>query len=174
MKKLIGLIMIMAICLGMASCGYEGEPSEQEEEKPSRQTECHLGETVAFENGVEFAVVNRKFATEQKIGYTTYKAPEGNKYVFVLLKVANNSKSVYSAEGTDIWLDCDGARILQQTLVKKFSDGFNEVAQSPTTTVEYIAVFQVGEQVEFSDLALVIDNGSWLDNEQVKIWLTEK
>lgn len=158
MKKLTAIFMLIAICIGMSSCGA------------SNSGEVYFGETAVFESGLAFSVVDKMFSTK----YGLYEADEGNKYVFVKIRIANNTKEVYTADGSEVWLDCDGAKIGQLNIVRRIENGFYSVSQSPTTTVEYVAAFQVGEQIEFSDLALVVDNGSWLDNERVKIWLTEK
>ncbi|MBQ3063664.1 MAG: hypothetical protein IJC99_02525 [Clostridia bacterium] len=166
MKKLIVMVLATILCLGMVSC------SPANEQKKSN--ECYLGETVAFENGVEFTVTSAKFQTEIQGTYATHRADEGNKYVLLQIKVVNNSNEGYSAEGNEIWLNYNGARIAQINLIRNWEDGFDDISQSPTTTKTYDAFFQVGEQVQMSDLALVITNESLFNNDAVKIWLTEK
>lgn len=166
MKRLTLMALAILLCLGMVSCS----PAEEQE----KSNECYLGETVAFENGVEFSVTSAKFQTEIQGTYATHRADEGNKYVLLRIKVVNNSNEGYSAEGNEIWLNHNGARIAQINLIKNWADGFDDISQSPTTTKTYNAFFQVGEQVQMSDLALVITNGSFFNNDAVKIWLTEK
>ena len=165
MKKLTLMALAILLCLGMVSCS----PAEKQE----KSNECHLGETVAFENGVEFSVTSANFQTEIKQDgiYSIRRADKGNKFVLLQIKVVNNSNEGYSAEGNEIWLDHHGARIAQ---IDFWADGFDDDSQSPTTTKTYNAFFQVGEQVQMSDLALVITNGSLFNNDAVKIWLTEK
>jgi hypothetical protein len=161
MKKYIAVLIILALWLAFSSCGTEELP-----------TKCNLGETIAFGNGVQFTVTEAKFATEIKGIYSTYRADEGNKYLLLKITVANNAKESYHADGTDIWLNYNGARIAQIKLVERWENGFDDVSQAPTTVVTYNAFFQVGNQIELSDLALVISNGKSLLEERLTIMLT--
>ena len=173
MKRLALMALAILLCLGMVSCSPAGEQDKPDEEK-RKPNECHLNETVAFENGVEFAVTSIKETEWLGSEFSDYYAGDGNRFIIATVKVANNSKGTYSAYSDEIWIDWNGTKIEQDDNVFSIDDGFYIVSQNATLTDSYRTIFRIAESVETSDLALVIDNGSWLDNERVKIWLTEK
>jgi hypothetical protein len=160
MKKYIAVLIILSLWLAFSSCGTEKIP-----------TKCNLGETIAFGNGVQFTVTEAKFTTEIKGTYSTYRADEGNKYLLLKITVANNAKESYYAEGTDIWLNYNGARIAQIKLVERWENGFDDVSQAPTTVVTYNAFFQVGNQVPLEDIDLIITDGKALGGQTLTIHL---
>ena len=162
MKRYIALILSIALWFAFSSCGTDEKPP----------TECNLGETVAFTNGVQFTVTEANFATEIKGTYTTYRADDGNKYLLLKITVVNNSKETFKSDGKYIWLNYNGARIAQIKLVSTWSYGYDDIMQSPTTSVTYNSFFQVGNQIELSDLALIISNGRSLFEERLTIMLT--
>ena len=161
MKRYIALILSIALWFAFSSCGTDEKPP----------TECNLGETVAFTNGVQFTVTEAKFATEIKGTYTTYRADDGNKYLLLKITVTNNSKETFKSDGKDIWLDYNGARIAQIKLVSTWSYGYDDIMQSPTTSVTYNSFFQVGNQIALEDIDLIITDGKTLGGQALTIHL---
>ena len=133
---------------------------------------AYLGESVALSNGVEFSVERHIYKSEIKVGYTNYVTDDI--FLCIEIKVKNNSDSVYSASGTDLWLLYGETKIGQVDIVKRWVDGYYNISQPATTTKTYVSCFELSADIPFEDLTLVFDNGKWLDNEQVKILLKTK
>lgn len=133
---------------------------------------AYLGESVAFTNGVEFLVERHIYKSEIQVGYYNYTTDDI--FLCIEIKVKNNSDSVYSASGTDLWLLYGETKIGQVDIVKRWEDGYYNISQPATTTKTYVSCFELSADIPFEDLTLVFDNGKWLDNEQVKILLKTK
>lgn len=133
---------------------------------------AYLGESVAFSNGVEFSVERHIYKSEIKVGYTNYTTDDI--FLCIEIKVKNNSDSVYSASGTDLWLLYGKTKIGQVDIVKRWEDGYYNISQPATTTKTYVSCFELSADIPFEDLTLVFDNGKWLNNEQVKILLKNR
>ena len=133
---------------------------------------AYLGESVAFENGIEFSVERHIYKSQIQVGYYNYVTDDI--FLCIEIKVKNGSDSVYSASGTDIWLLYGETKIGQVDIVKRWEDGFYNISQPATTTKTYVSCFELSADIPFEDLTLVFDNGKWLDNEQVKILLKNR
>ena len=145
----------------------------EEEEKPQETTKfAYINESVAFENGVEFSVTRHIYKKEIDTGYYNYVTDDI--FLCIEIKVKNGSETKYSGNSTDIWLTYGETKIGQVDIVKRWSNGFYSISQSPTTTKTYLTCFELSADIPFEDLTLVFDNGKWLDNEQVKILLKNR
>lgn len=133
---------------------------------------AYLGESVAFSNGIEFSVERHIYKSEIKVGYTNYVT--NDIFLCIEIKVKNNSDSVYSVSGTDIWLLYGKTKIGQVDIVKRWEDGYYNISQPATTTKTYVSCFELSADIPFEDLTLVFDNGKWLNNEQAKILLKNR
>lgn len=133
---------------------------------------AYLGESVAFSNGVEFSIGRHIYKKEIDTGYYNYVTDDI--FLCIEIKVKNNSDSVYSVSGTDLWLLYGETKIGQVDIVKRWEDGYYNISQPATTTKTYVSCFELSADIPFEDLTLVFDNGKWLNNEQVKILLKNR
>lgn len=133
---------------------------------------AYINESVAFSNGVEFSIGRHIYKKEIDTGYYNYTTDDI--FLCIEIKVKNNSDSVYSVSGTDLWLLYGETKIGQVDIVKRWEDGYYNISQPATTTKTYVSCFELSADIPFEDLTLVFDNGKWLDNEQVKILLKNR
>lgn len=166
MKRIIICVLSLVLAfVSLFAIGCDSSPTNNDKV-------AYLGEFGAFNNGVEFSVERHIYKSEIKVGYTNYVTDDI--FLCIEIKVKNGSDSVYSASGTDIWLIYGETKIGQVDIVKKWENGYYNISQPATTTKTYLACFELSADIPFEDLALVFDNGSWLDNEQVKILLKNR
>ena len=166
MKRIrICVLSLVLAFVSLFSIGCDSSPTNNDKV-------AYLGESVAFDNGVEFSVERHIYKSEIQVGYTNYVTDDI--FLCIEIKVKNGSDSVYSASGTDIWLLYGETKIGQVDIVKRWENGYYNISQPATTTKTYLTCFELSADIPFEDLALVFDNGSWFDNEQVKILLKTK
>lgn len=164
MKRII--ICVLSLILALTSLfgiACDNSPTNTE----SKEKIAYLYEPIAFENGVEFSVVGFDWKREIKAGFSTYTTEDI--YLLLKVKVKNGSNEEYSAKSTDIWLLYGETKLKQVDIVFVLDDGFCSISQSATTTKTYYTCFELAHGILLDDLVLVIDNGEWLGNEQVKI-----
>lgn len=160
-KKTMALFVVFAIILSIAVLFWA--------DLKSAETSCNIGEAVALSNGVEFRVSDCIFKTEVTSGILYHSAKQGNKYVLIRLEVANNGTTIFRSDANAIYLRYGDAEIAQSDIVKTWSDGYNDIAQNPTTTAAYIAIFEVGQHVTRDNLSLIISHGKWVDKQRLCI-----
>lgn len=163
--KIIVLSLLIAVT-SLFMIGCDSSPTNNDKV-------AYLGESVAFSNGVEFSVTRHIYKSEIQVGYTNYVTDDI--FLCIEIKVKNDSEKRYSGNSTDIWLLYGNTKITQVDIVKRWSNGFYSISQSPTTTKTYLACFELSADIPLSDLALVIDrNNSFTNSEQVKILLKSR
>ena len=160
-KKIVALFVICAVILSIIVLFWA--------DLSNTEISCNIGETIKPSNGVEFRVSGCIFKTEVKSGFLSYSANSGNKYLLIRLEIVNNSTTVFRSDADSIWLQCRDAKIVQSDIVKTWSDGYNNIAQNPTTTAAYVAIFEVGQHVTRDNLSLIISHGKWVDKQRLCI-----
>ena len=141
-------------------------------ESSETKNTAYMNEFIGFENGVEFMVTRHIYKSTIEVGYYTYQTEDT--FLCLEIKVKNGSDSGYHGNSTDIWLLHGKTKIYQVDIVRKWTDGFYNISQPATTTKTYIACFELSADIPFEDLILVIDNGKWLNSEQVKILMKSR
>lgn len=172
MKRII--ICVLSLILAFVSLFATGCDTLFNGKEKNQETAkfAYINESVAFSNGIEFSVGRHIYKKEIDTGYYNYVTDDI--FLCIEIKVKNNSDSVYSVSGTDLWLLYGGTKIGQVDIVKRWEDGYYNISQPATTTKTYVSCFELSADIPFEDLTLVFDNGKWLDNEQVKILLKNR
>lgn len=165
-------VMISIACIiSLNSCSTNDNDNNKNDETNSNVKEIYMNEVGAWSNGVEFQIYNHKETSEIDSGL--YKFKTNDKFLILGLRVYNGSSSTFTSSATDVWLLLGETKILQQDIVEKYAQGYDDISQSPTVTKEYFLFFEVGKDVAMSDLKLVINNGKLLSSESVIIKLKD-
>ena len=146
--------------------------TNKEDQSNSGVTEIYMNEVGTWSNGVEFQIYNHKETSEIDTGL--YKYTTDDKFLIIGLRVYNGSSGSFTSSATDVWLLLGDTKILQQNIVERYAQGYDDISQSPTVTKEYFLFFEIGKEVSMSDLRLVINNGKFFSSESVIIKLQDK
>lgn len=152
-------LFCMLSLIGMMACTNNAEKNK-----------LYIGDTFAtWEKGLNMKVVNVSTASIMEGKFTTYKAT--GKFVIVQIAVRNNTNDIFYSFDSFVYLLYGETRLTQTTLIKNFSDTWDNIALSPTLTKSYYAVFDIGEQINVNELQIIIGNGF---KHFVRVYLTEK
>lgn len=134
----------------------------------------YIGETVSNAAGVEFTVTRVNNQNEYWIG-TSQHYTTNNNFIIVYITVVNNSDKIFTPDIKDVWLIKDTAKISQQKSVDRMGNGYSDGKnQSPTTSRDYIMIFETGLRSTEFDFKLVISNGALIHTDTVSIMLTKR
>lgn len=170
MKKILKIASLIMCCISVAVCVACSNPST--EHSNDEEKVAYLGESVAFENGVELFITRHIYKHSIQVGFSNYTTDDI--FLCIEIKVKNNSNGNFSVSSTDIWLLYGETKINQVDIVFSLADGYCNISQPATTTKTYVSCFELSADIPFEDLTLVFDNGKWLENEQVKILMRSR
>ncbi len=169
MKNRIFNFFLCSLFLIVFGVFFIGCKNENDSESSATSNEIFMNETAYFETGVSFEIYECKEKYQISDGFYNYTTDD--KFLVIGLRVYNGSSEVFKADATDVWLTYNGAKINQQSIVKGYANGYNDISQSVTVTKEYYLFFEVGKDVAIKDLKLIIHNGKILKSESVIIKL---